>query len=206
MNEALSVTNSLLSAEGGDEPYRHWLLSNILTDDTLEGILRLPIPVPDVIHDGWRANYKEDRIFFDPARCEESAACRSVVSAFKDNAVKSTIEKICDVDLSDSLLRIEYTLDSDGFYLKPHKDLDVKLFSLMIYLSKEPELADAGTDMYFPDLKRRKTAPFGPNLGMIFIPGDDTWHGLEPRKIHGIRRSLIVNYVTQEWHARDEIS
>ena len=31
-------------------------------------------------------------------------------------------------------------------------------------------------------------------------------HGLEPRKIHGIRRSLIVNYVTQEWRARDEIS
>ena len=41
---------------------------------------------------------------------------------------------------------------------------------------------------------------------MIFIPGDDTWHGFIKRPIKGVRRSLIVNYVTGAWRDRYELA
>ena len=41
---------------------------------------------------------------------------------------------------------------------------------------------------------------------MIFVPGDDTWHGFEKRPIEGVRRSVILNYVTHEWRAREQLS
>ena len=34
----------------------------------------------------------------------------------------------------------------------------------------------------------------------------DTWHGFLPRQIDGVRRSLIVNYVTSEWRNRHELA
>ena len=36
-------------------------------------------------------------------------------------------------------------------------------------------------------------------------PGSDTWHGFERRRILGLRRSLMLNYVGAEWRARQEL-
>ena len=41
---------------------------------------------------------------------------------------------------------------------------------------------------------------------MIFVPADNTWHGFEPREIPGVRQSLILNYVTPEWRAREQLA
>jgi hypothetical protein len=41
---------------------------------------------------------------------------------------------------------------------------------------------------------------------MIFVPSKGTWHGFERRPIQGVRRSLIVNYVTNEWRAREQLA
>lgn len=43
------------------------------------------------------------------------------------------------------------------------------------------------------------------NSGLLFVPGKDTWHGFEKRPIHGLRRTLIVNYVDDSWKARHEL-
>jgi hypothetical protein len=77
---------------------------------------------------------------------------------------------------------------------------------MLVYLSKEPELADAGTDIYDEDHNHVGRAPFGQNLGLIFIPGDDTWHGFAERPIRGVRRSIIVNYVRDEWRERWQLA
>lgn len=34
----------------------------------------------------------------------------------------------------------------------------------------------------------------------------DTWHGFGKRPIGGIRRSIIVNYVKDEWRSRHELA
>jgi hypothetical protein len=39
---------------------------------------------------------------------------------------------------------------------------------------------------------------------MVFVPSSDTFHGFEPRNIEGVRKSLIINYVTDEWRAREQ--
>ena len=41
---------------------------------------------------------------------------------------------------------------------------------------------------------------------MIFIPSNNTFHGFEPRTIPGVRKSLIINYVTNEWRAREQLA
>ena len=41
---------------------------------------------------------------------------------------------------------------------------------------------------------------------MLFVPGGDTYHGFEPRPIAGIRKSVIINYVTNEWRAREQLA
>ena len=41
---------------------------------------------------------------------------------------------------------------------------------------------------------------------MIFIPGENTWHGFEPRKIVGVRRLMEINYVRPSWRSREQLS
>jgi len=38
------------------------------------------------------------------------------------------------------------------------------------------------------------------------VPGDNTYHGFEKRPIEGVRISLIINYVTDEWRAREQLA
>ena len=194
-------------AQAETEPYRHWLLSDVLTEDTCAGVLELAIEPPEIAeYGGTRESNNDTRSYFNPAACARLAACREVVGTFKDARSIAKIEETCDIDLSQGQLRIEYTQDSDGFWLEPHRDISVKLFTMLIYLSKEPELADAGTDVFDQDLNYVKTAPFKPNHGLIFIPGSDTWHGFLKRPIHGVRRSLIVNYVSHDWRERWQLA
>jgi hypothetical protein len=41
---------------------------------------------------------------------------------------------------------------------------------------------------------------------MIFVPSAITYHGFERRKISGVRKSLVINYVTNEWRAREQLA
>jgi hypothetical protein len=103
-------------------------------------------------------------------------------------------------------LRLEYALDVDGFWLEPHTDLGVKKFTCLIYLSDGPGHEALGTDIYWNRERHFGVSPFKRGAAMVFVPGDDTWHGFEKRPIQGVRRSVILNYVTHEWRAREQLS
>ena len=77
---------------------------------------------------------------------------------------------------------------------------------MLVYLSKGPEALGWGTDIYDGDLARVGTLPHEFNCGMIFIPGKDTWHGFRKRPIDGVRKLMIINYVKDEWRARNELA
>ncbi|MBS0244560.1 MAG: 2OG-Fe(II) oxygenase, partial [Proteobacteria bacterium] len=111
-------------------------------------------------------------------------------------------------DLSQGHLRVEYCQDVNGFWLEPHVDISVKLFTMLVYLSDDPALYDAGTDIYdaSPEHKLVGTAPYEKNKGLIFIPGTDTWHGFTPRPIKGVRKSIIINYVSPAWRDKYELA
>ena len=49
-------------------------------------------------------------------------------------------------------------------------------------------------------------APFRWNTALVFVPGANTYHGFERREIPRVRRSVIINYVTQDWRAREQLA
>jgi hypothetical protein len=198
---------ALADAECRPSPFQHWLLQDVLPQRTAHTMAGLPLPVPGgLVFDGKRDTNNSSRVYFTEATAHTLPEIRPVMEAFQDPSAVAAIEDRCGVALGGSSLRIEYATDIDGFWLKPHTDLGVKLFTMLIYLSSGSGQDDLGTDLYHADLRHagRARAPIGSAL--VFIPSDDTWHGFEPRPIAGVRRSLIVNYVTPEWRARHELA
>jgi hypothetical protein len=191
------------------EPFDYWLLADALPERLVDGVVALPFAPPaGALLNGKREANNSARVYFHPANQERFHVVREVADIFRTPQVVRRLEQVTGRSLSEGALRIEYCQDINGFWLEPHLDLGVKLFTMLIYLSGEPELYDAGTDIYdaLPEHNLVATAPYEKNKGLIFIPGTNTWHGFAKRPIHGVRRSLIVNWVTAEWRARHELA
>jgi hypothetical protein len=201
--DCLSVADHMV------DPYDYWLLCDPLPDRVCDAIANLPCAPPTApVFDGRRESNNSTRVHFSPAMQAKHAVCHEVADAFRDPRVIARIQDVTGTNLAGGRLRIEYCQDTDGFWLEPHVDISVKLFTMLVYLSDEPELADAGTDVYdaTPEHNLVATAPYAFNTGMIFIPGKDTWHGFSKRPIRGVRKSIIINYVKPEWRAVDELA
>lgn len=198
---------SLTRADRRDRPFRHWLLAGVLPADIFAAAAALPFPAPSMNHrSGTREANNSARVFFCPQTQRRHPVCRAIADGLGAAETVARIEQTCGRPLGGSHLRVEYALDTDGFWLEPHTDIRVKLFTMLIYLAPDAPGADLGTDLYEGEETWACTAPFAPNAGMIFLPDDDTWHGFRPRPIDGVRRSLIVNFVTDDWRAREELS
>ena len=188
-------------------PYRHWLLDGALPEATCLAIEALPHAPPAIADThGRRETHNSTRSFFGADAQSRHEVCRAMAEAFQSAAVTNTIETLCGIDLRGLFLRIEYCLDTDGFWLEPHTDIGAKRFTMLIYLSDAPGSEAWGTDICAPDGSLIATTPYRRNGGLIFIPASDTWHGFARRPITGVRRSLIVNYVAPEWRARHELA
>ncbi len=155
---------------------------------------------------GKRELHNNTRKYFDAENRKLFTVCEAVADAFQDKRVTSHIEKVFGTDLKGSYLRIEFAQDIDGFWLEPHTDLGVKVFTMLLYLSKDPSHADLGTDIYDVNKKQVGRSVFVSNAAMVFVPSNNTYHGFEKRLIEGVRTSLIINYVTPEWRAREQLA
>lgn len=201
------IARALETAEARVQPYRYWLLHDVLPEETAEAVTRLPFAAAAIGDtQGRRETHNASRIFFSPENRARQPVIAELAAAFQDEAMVRAIDRICAIDLAGTALRIEYCQDTDGFWLEPHTDIMVKKFTMLIYLSRHPDAADWGTDVYDGERKLVARAPGGFNAGLIFVPSSDTWHGFERRPIRGVRRSLIINYVGPDWRARDELA
>ncbi len=200
--------DALRRADRRSEPFTHWLLDRVLPPATAEALRTLPFqPAPAMrFEQGRREENNATRVYFDGDTQARFPVCAALAEALQAPATVATINTRCGIDLTGTGLRIEYTMDRDGFWLEPHTDIAVKRFTMLIYLSKEAWAAPLGTDLYDAAGNHVGSAPFAHNAGLIFIPGSDTWHGLERRPIPGVRRALIVNYVAPDWRAREELA
>ena len=190
-----------------ERPYRSWLLEDALPCDVARAIADLPFAAP-VIGDtqGRRETHNSTRTFFCSENRKAFPVCAAVAEAFQSRRVTQSLAARTGAALSGSSLRIEYCQDSDGFWLEPHTDIGAKLFTMLIYLSETPQAENWGTDIYDSDRRHAGSAPGGFNKGLIFVPGNDTWHGVEKRSFAGVRKSIIVNYVKTEWRSRHELA
>lgn len=200
---------SLLAAQHETAPYDHWLLDQALPVADIDAIANLPFAPPDgAVFNGRRETNNATRVYFTQENQARFPVCANLVQCFSDPLVKAAITSTTGADISRGLLRIEYCQDIDGFWLEPHLDINVKLFTMLIYLSDDPNLHDAGTDVYdaTPEHNLVASVPYEKNTGLIFIPGHNTWHGFSKRPIRGLRKSIIINYVTPEWRDRWELA
>ena len=188
-----------------DVPYRWHLLADAFPARAIKTLADLPFPAPALDGvSGKRELHNDTRSYFDKAAMARFPVMRAVAEALQSTKVARAIESAFDARLDDTFLRLEYAQDIDGFWLEPHSDLGVKTFTCLIYLSEGHD--DLGTDIYGPDKRHFGRSPFQPGGALIFVPGDTTWHGFEKRPIKGVRKSVILNYVTHDWRAREQLS
>lgn len=202
-----SIFASIDAAEVNEHPYRHWILSECLPLGVVDAILDLPFPAPDLGGvSGKREVHNATRRYFDQENAGRFPVCRAFNDAFQDRRLVNRISQFFDTNLNGSYLRVEFAQDTNGFWLEPHTDLGVKLFTMLLYISREPSHASLGTDIYDIQKKPVGRSPFRSNIAMVFVPSDITYHGFESRPIVGVRKSVIINYVTGEWRAREQLA
>jgi hypothetical protein len=152
-----------------------------LPDNTVDDILALPFEAPSLDGvSGKRELHNNTRRYFEVDNRKHFPVCEAVAQAFQDKRVTSHIEKVFGTDLKGTYLRMEFAQD--------------------------PRHQDLGTDIYDVTKNRVGRSPFAPNAAMIFVPADNTSTVSRKRSIKGVRTSLIINYVTDEWRAREQLA
>ena len=190
-------------------PYGFWLLDNVFPHTVVDALADLPFAPPQgTTFDGRRECNNSTRVYFTQENQAKFSVCRDLVDVFSNPNVVEALEKMTNANISQGHLRIEYCQDVDGFWLEPHLDISVKFFTMLVYLSDDPNLFDAGTDIYdaSPEHRLVLSAPYEKNKGLIFIPGINTWHGFTKRPIKGLRKSIIINYVSPDWRSKSELA
>lgn len=201
-----SFTQALAKARRFEEPYRHWLVEDVLPEDVMTELAGLEFPVAGVGDlSGKREYHNDTRHYIDAANIAAHPCAAALAHAFQAPRMARAVEAFFETDIEGTFLRIEYAQDTSGFWLEPHTDLGVKRLTLLLYLPNGEGQDDLGTDIYNGDKSWAKRAPFKANAAMAFVPGADTYHGFEAREIAGVRKSLILNYVTTDWRAREQL-
>lgn len=202
-----AMLSSIEASKRTEKPYRHWFLTHCLPTAVADEILSLPFPAPELGGiSGKRELHNNTRTYFDQDNMGRHAVCKAFNDAFQSETMTRRIEDYFGTKLGGSYLRVEFAQDIEGFWLEPHTDLGVKLFTMLLYMSKDETHKDLGTDIYDTDKKHIGRSPFQSNAAMVFVPSGITYHGFEGRPITGVRKSVIINYVTNDWRAREQLA
>ena len=198
-------------------PFDHWEYNNALTDEAINEIIKADIP--DVSKhnldydgtraiDGGEAKFRKGiasggkaikfRCFVTKENAIQFPHLVKFINELQSKETHETISKMINRDLSNSYVRVEVICDREGFWLKPHCDIEEKLMSGLIFINSANESEDLGTDFYNEKLEKVKTVPFKHNYGYFFTSGPNTWHGMEKKEIKKERRCIQVNYVSFE--------
>lgn len=200
LRQALQQTTT-----GYETPFLHYLIEQPLTEGMLAEVCGAFIADVPRLYDGTRAGDSSGAAKNANTRCyitRDNAASFPALSELVDDLLsRETIECLEELlrrPMDDCYLRMEVICDRKGFWLEPHKDIKEKRMSMLLYANPCGESENLGTDLYDADLKLVKTMPYRHNVGYMFAPAHDTWHGLEKKEIRQERRSLLINYVTFE--------
>ena len=209
-----SLTNRINSF---NEPFKHYELSQPLTNEAIEEICNAQIIDPkneNLVYDGTRAldggsgNFrtaikdggkaKKIRCYVTKNNANQFPNLKKFIEELRSPEVYKKIGKLINKDLNNSYVRLEVICDREGFWLKPHCDVKEKLMSSIVFVNPFNESKNLGTDFYDQNLNKVKTVPYKHNYGYFFTSGPNTWHGMEKKEIKRERRCIQINYVTFE--------
>ena len=136
-------------------PFDHWEYNNPLTEEAIEEIIKADIPdltKHNLTYDGTRAiddgaaEFRKGISSGGKAlkfRCfvtkENAPQFPNLVKFIKELQSKKTheiISKMINKDLSNSYVRVEVICDREGFWLKPHCDIEEKLMLIIEHLEE----------------------------------------------------------------------
>ncbi|GBQ82033.1 hypothetical protein AA13595_0805 [Gluconacetobacter johannae DSM 13595] len=199
---------SLAAARGGDWPFAHWTLADLLPPACVAALLDWdPGRAAQGGDTGGRREARNaDRVFVTPSQRARVPGLAVLADMFDAPATRQALAGLCGARLAGTALRLELCLDTDGFWLEPHTDIGAKKLTLLVSLSTDADAADWGTDLMTGDGRAVARASGAFNSGLLFVPASDSWHGFVRRPIRGLRRSLIVNFVGPEWCATHELA
>ena len=196
---------NLENLKSSDFPFKHWEFSDCLDIKALDEVSYSNMPEGIRAYDGTRAadhtGHGVDgklRLFLELNNSKSYPNLTKVINKLQKKEVYKIIGSLIDKDLNNSYVRLEIIGDKKGFWLKPHKDIPEKLVTMMIWANPYEESEELGTDLYDKDLQIVKTVKYKNNSGYFFSSGNDTWHGLELKKIKKERRCIQINYVSFE--------
>jgi hypothetical protein len=186
-----------------DDPFLHYFIEQPLTTAMLNEVCDTQIADGPRVYDGTRAGNARGaaqnantRVFITTENVRCYPALGVLVDELLSRDTIETIEAQLRRPFDGCCLRMEVICDRQGFWLEPHTDIAEKRLSMLLYANPCQEGEHLGTDLYDADLKRVKTIPCRHNVGYMFGPANNTWHGLEKKEIQQERRSLLINYVT----------
>jgi hypothetical protein len=199
--------DALSAAQRIDEPFRRWTLADVLPEAVSVGVLTMPVAPPILNFDmrGERGTYNTRRTFFTPGLRKLFPVVEVLSAALQDPGVARQFEATCGVDASGASLRVEYIQDLNGMWLKPHRSIPEKLFSMELYLCTGPYVKDWGADLYDDERKWIDRGEANFNTSVIFGSSPNAWRGFDLRPIHGVRRLLEISYV-RNWRDRDQLA
>ena len=184
-------------------PFQHWEIKECLDKKTLDEIKNATLPEGERTYDGTRAADHTGkgidgklRVFVNKENSNFFPNLTKVINSLQSKITADKISNFLGKELSDSYVRLEIIADKKGFWLKPHKDIQEKLMTMMIWINPYNESKDLGTDFYNDNYEIVKTIEYINNEGYFFSSGKDTWHGLEKKVIKKERRCIQINYVT----------
>ncbi|WP_415486303.1 2OG-Fe(II) oxygenase [Acetobacter sp.] len=202
------LRTALDTARSSTVPFRHWTLANVLPQDACDALVAWQFGEEAVAGDtgGRRETRNASRVFVEPEARARDARLDVMAQMFDSPEGRRAVEDLCGTSLDHTALRLEVSLDTDGFWLEPHTDIGAKKLTLLIPLSIHEDAEEWGTDLMNAEGETvvRSNGRF--NTGTLFVPGNDTWHGFKKRPIKGLRRGLIVNFVDSTWRATHELA
>ena len=200
---------SLQGSDRHTKPWRFWLLDDLYPADMVNELDALPFAPPkDMWNEGRREVNNAKRVFLTQEVQAQYPCAGRLAKAMSDPATIRAIEAECKIDLAGTYLRMEYCMDVGDFWLEPHTDISAKKYTMLLYLSTGEGSDNCGTDVNAVEEPHPLVAeaPFAKNKGTLFIPGHDTGHGFHKRRILGVRKSIIINYVVWDWKSRHELA
>jgi len=180
-------------------PEKWWKVHNAFRESQVKEMIKLfPKEVPEEDSSGKRDSANKFRTFI--TRNTKGA------DIFKDwdtLEMRLGLSDITGVDMKTGALRIELCQDGPGFWLSQHVDIKEKLMTLQIYLGEGKE--SWGTVLYAQPDQVFTELPFKSNTGWLGVLGEPVIHGVPKKKVDGVRKSVIINYVTSDWKDTDQL-
>ena len=172
--------NCLANADYYATPFDHWLIADALPEADVTAIEALPFAPPrDMVFNGKREANNSVRVFFNRENQEQFEVCRRVADGFNDARVRHAIEETTGANLTDTHLRIEYCQDVEGSGSRRTSTCGQEILDAGVSLQgPAPQDGRYGPSRGAARLQLYGFDAYGRNLGLIFIPGKNTWHAV----------------------------